>query len=165
MQLSLLNPGKLWDPPPKKQKFVQSPTTRATWNTANVEALLTLRYSDAVKNKYHSTKTNKQKSAFWLWFTARFNAKTGGSSFDPEQINRRLISEVAEWRALQKAEKETVNAADAIAYPDYYDVMVSCLQVKRMLAERSGVVIFAIYRTSQGCQDSQSLTRYLHWSQ
>ena len=51
------NPGKVVGPPKKKLKGELMPAPRATWTTANVEALLILRYSEAVKNKYHSTKT------------------------------------------------------------------------------------------------------------
>ena len=51
------NPGKALGPPRKKLK---SPAQRATWTTVNVEALLILRSSEAVKNKYHSTKTKSR---------------------------------------------------------------------------------------------------------
>eukprot|EP00474_Spongospora_subterranea_P005192 CRZ05650.1 hypothetical protein [Spongospora subterranea] len=120
---------KLQGPPKKKMKGEASIASRAQWTNSIVQNLLSLRYSDVVKARFHATKTNKQKSAFWLWFTARFNAKLEGGKFDADQVKRRLAALVAEWRSLQKAELETGNPDGFIAYPDYYDCMVACMQV------------------------------------
>ena len=116
----------------KKRKTEKLSFVRAQWNTARIEVLLNCRYSIVAKNKYHSTKTNKQKAAFWLWLTNRFNAKVG-VLFEAEQVKRRIRALLAEWRALQRAESETGNStADNINYPEYYETMVSTMQVVKI---------------------------------
>ena len=50
--------------------------------------------------------------------------------FDSDQVKRRVQSLIAEWQSFHNAELETGNATgDEIKYPDYYDVMVECIQV------------------------------------
>ena len=52
------------------------------------------------------------------------------TTFDVDQVKRRLTALIAEWRSLQKAELETGNPVDdMIVYPDYYQVMVDVMQV------------------------------------
>ena len=57
----------------KKQKM-KANIPRAAWDKEKIVALLKLRNSQDAKRKYNTTKTNKQKKAFWLWLTAKFNA-------------------------------------------------------------------------------------------
>ena len=136
--------------PPLKKVKIKADTPRAAWDTEKIIALLKLRYSEEAKKKYNSTKTNKQKKAFWLWLSTRFNTKVQlwrivllvfysklqvtGVKFDPDQVKRRVQSLLTEWRSLQNAELETGNpTGDKIRYPEYYETMVECIQVIRIV--------------------------------
>ncbi|KAG9408426.1 hypothetical protein AC1031_021665 [Aphanomyces cochlioides] len=104
-----------------------APRPRADWSTENIESLLMIRYSSLAKSKFNACQTNKQKTAWWAWLTARLNVHIN-SNFTQKQVKNKFTALKAEYRSLVAAEMETGNAENKMRYPEYWECLLECMQ-------------------------------------
>ncbi|CAK4085732.1 unnamed protein product [Aphanomyces euteiches] len=109
-----------------KSKHAQHP--RAGWTSESIQSLLMIRYSSVAKSKFNACQTNKQKTAWWAWLSARLNVHTN-SQFTPKQVKNKYTALKAEYRSLIAAGMETGNLEDEIKYPEYWECLLECMQV------------------------------------
>ncbi|KAH9072697.1 hypothetical protein Ae201684P_015770 [Aphanomyces euteiches] len=100
-----------------------APRPRADWSTENVESLLMIRYSSLAKSKFNACQTNKQKTAWWAWLTARLNVHIN-SNFTQKQVKNKFTALKAKYRSLVAAEMETGNAEVKMRYPEYWECLL-----------------------------------------
>ena len=102
---------------------------RADWTKEAIESLLQLRFSPVSKAKFNACQTNKQKTAWWAWLCGRLNIHIN-AQFNQKQVKNKYGSLKKEYRSLVAAGLETGNLGDKIKYPEYWECLSECMQVK-----------------------------------
>ena len=111
-----------------QDRIKTEPQPRADWTTETIQYLLEVRYCTVSKNKFNTCQTNKQKTAWWEWLTARLNTSLF-ARFTSKQVKNKFTALKKEYRALIGAETETGNLEDTIKYPPYWEYLREAMQV------------------------------------
>lgn len=127
---------------PCKPASSSSKPERATWTTSALEILIETRWSETAKTKFHSCKTNNEKSEFWSWLAIRFNLRAN-TCFEVRQIKNRVDALKTEFKQIVGASKATGNSIP-VNYPAHWDCLHSHLKV--------GVILYYFVKDSYWVQ-------------